>query len=78
VGDPFHHHTEQGPQVSKEQMETILKYIEIGKKEGAKLGVGGSRVGDKGYYVEPTVFHDVDDHMTVSSAHVFLISVMIM
>lgn len=52
--------------MSKDQLDRILKYIDIGKKEGARLGTGGARHGDKGYYVQPTVFHDVEDHHTVS------------
>ena len=66
VGDPFHPETEQGPQVSQEQLDRILKYIEIGKKEGAQLATGGARHGTKGYFVQPTVFHGVEDHHTVS------------
>ena len=57
VGDPFHPDSEQGPQVSKEQLDRILRYIELGKQEGATLGTGGGRYGEQGYYVQPTVFH---------------------
>merc|ERR1740124_1188974 len=56
VGNPFDMSNEQGPQVDEEQMKTILGYVESGKQEGAKLLTGGSRYGDKGYYVQPTVF----------------------
>lgn len=59
VGDPFKETTNQGPQVDGDQMQKILGYIESGKKEGAKLLTGGHRHGNKGYYVEPTVFADV-------------------
>jgi delta 1-pyrroline-5-carboxylate dehydrogenase len=68
VGDPFHPETEQGPQVSREQMETIMRYIDLGKREGAKLMAGGDRHGSKGFYVQPTVFADVNDHHTVSQS----------
>lgn len=56
VGDPFHPDSDQGPQVSREQLDRILKYIDLGKQEGATLATGGARCGDKGYYVQPTVF----------------------
>jgi len=56
VGDPFHPESEQGPQVSKEQLDRILRYIEVGKHEGATLATGGARHGAQGYYVQPTVF----------------------
>ncbi|QHO43020.1 Aldehyde dehydrogenase family 2 member [Arachis hypogaea] len=59
VGDPFDPKSQQGPQVDKKQFEKILSYIEHGKKEGATLLYGGKRLGDKGYYIEPTIFSDV-------------------
>ena len=52
-------------------MEKILNYIDIGKKEGAKLLTGGKRVGNKGYFVEPTVFTDVQDNMTIAKEEIF-------
>ena len=48
LGDPLHPETQQGPQVSQEQFDRILGYIESGKKEGARLATGGQRVGKKG------------------------------
>jgi len=71
VGDPFASGVEQGPQVDQAQMEKILDLIESGKKEGAKLATGGKRVGDKGYYVEPTVFADVNDDMRIAKEEIF-------
>ena len=71
VGDPFHPSTEQGPQVDQTQLEKVLGYIECGQREGAKLTTGGGRVGDKGYFVEPTVFSDVHDHMTIAQEEIF-------
>jgi coniferyl-aldehyde dehydrogenase len=59
VGDPFDAATNMGPQVDKVQFERVLKYIEIGKNEGATLLTGGKPTGDKGYYIEPTIFVDV-------------------
>jgi aldehyde dehydrogenase (NAD+) len=74
VGDPFSMDTEQGPQVSKEQQDRVRHYIDIGKQEGARLLVGGNGVsGDlaSGYFVEPTVFADVDDDMTIAKEEIF-------
>jgi len=71
VGDPFDVKTEQGPQVDKEQFDKILHYIEAGQKEGAKLMCGGKRQGDKGFFVEPTVFADVKDDMKIATDEIF-------
>jgi len=71
VGDPFDPKTEQGPQVDKEQYDKILTYIKSGKEEGAKLLCGGSAVGDKGYFIQPTVFADVEDHMHIAQEEIF-------
>src|SRR5271154_227471 len=56
LGDPLDPQTEQGPQVSQEQMDKILGYVKLGQKEGATLLTGGHRHGNKGFFVEPTVF----------------------
>jgi aldehyde dehydrogenase (NAD+) len=71
VGDPFHPETTQGPQVSQEQLDRILGYIEAGKAEGARLLTGGRRLGSQGYFVEPTVFADVKDEMTIAKEEIF-------
>src|SRR5580698_187488 len=71
VGDPFDAGTEQGPQVDQTQMDKVLGYIESGRREGAKLACGGSRVGNTGYFVEPTVFSDVQDNMTIAREEIF-------
>ena len=57
-------------QVSKEQFDSVSRYIKLGKEEGAKLACGGNRHGDKGYFIEPTVFVDVQDHMTIAKEEV--------
>ena len=60
--DPLDPKTRMGAIVSQEQMQTVLGYIEAGKKEGAKLIAGGNRVsvdGSKGYFIEPTIFGGV-------------------
>lgn len=71
VGNPFDSNTEQGPQIDEEQMIKILGYIESGKKEGASLVTGGKRVGGKGYFIEPTIFSDVKDDMTIAREEIF-------
>jgi aldehyde dehydrogenase (NAD+) len=71
VGDPFDPETTQGPQVSQEQFDRIMGYIEAGKKEGAKLLTGGSRLGAKGYFIEPTVFDNVKDEMKIAKEEIF-------
>jgi aldehyde dehydrogenase (NAD+) len=71
VGDPLDNETEQGPQVSQEQLDKILGYVKIGQDQGAKLITGGRRVGDKGYFVEPTIFDQVRDDMTVAKDEIF-------
>jgi aldehyde dehydrogenase (NAD+) len=71
LGDPLESGTEQGPQVSQEQMDKILGYVEIGQKQGAKLVVGGKRHGDKGFFVEPTVFDNVNDDMAIARDEIF-------
>lgn len=57
-------------QVDKEQFEKILDLIDSGKKQGAKLSCGGKRVGDKGFFIEPTVFSDVTDDMRIATEEV--------
>jgi len=71
VGDPFDLANEQGPQVDREQMEKILGYVESGKAEGARLLTGGARHGDKGFFVQPTVFSDVEDDMKICREEIF-------
>lgn len=71
VGDPFDPETTQGPQVSQEQCDRIMSYIEAGKKEGAKLLTGGNRHGSKGYFIEPTVFAGVTDDMKIAREEIF-------
>ncbi|XP_015112061.1 aldehyde dehydrogenase, mitochondrial [Diachasma alloeum] len=71
VGNPFDLNIEHGPQVDEEQMNKILSMIESGKSQGAKLETGGTRIGDKGYFVAPTVFADVQDDMTIAREEIF-------
>lgn len=62
---------EQGPQVDKIQFDRVMGYIEKGKSEGAIVSHGGSRHGDKGYFVQPTVFSGVSDDMTIAKEEIF-------
>ncbi|ORZ02772.1 aldehyde dehydrogenase domain-containing protein [Syncephalastrum racemosum] len=71
LGDPFDEDTIQGPQINKSQFEKILSYIEIGKKEGAQLVCGGKRWGNKGYYIEPTVFTRCHNQMRIMREEIF-------
>lgn len=71
VGDPFAPDTEQGPQVSQEQFDRVMSFIDAGQKEGAKMLTGGNRVGQKGYFIEPTIFTDVNDEMKIAKDEIF-------
>jgi len=71
VGDPFDPATEQGPQVSQEQFDRVMGYIDAGQKDGAKMLLGGQRVGDRGYFIQPTVFTDVQDDMKIAREEIF-------
>lgn len=71
IGDPLDPGTEQGPQVSQEQLDKILHYVDLGKKQGATLLTGGERVGDKGFFVEPTIFDNVKDDMAIARDEIF-------
>lgn len=71
VGDPFDPQTTQGPQVSQEQFDRVMGFIEAGKKDGAKLLCGGNRAGGKGYFIEPTVFDNVKDEMKIAREEIF-------
>ncbi|KAK0651663.1 aldehyde dehydrogenase domain-containing protein [Cercophora newfieldiana] len=71
VGDPFHHETFQGPQVSQLQYDRIMGYIESGKEDGATIEVGGERHGDKGYFIQPTIFSNVTSEMKIMQEEIF-------
>ncbi len=71
VGDPLDEETYMGPVVSEEQFDRVMSYIEIGQGEGAKLITGGSRIGDKGYFVQPTIFADVNNRMRIAQEEIF-------
>jgi aldehyde dehydrogenase (NAD+) len=71
LGDPFDPETQQGPQVDQAQFDKIMKYIDYGKEDGASCVSGGKRFGDRGYYVEPTLFANVTDDMRIARDEIF-------
>jgi acyl-CoA reductase-like NAD-dependent aldehyde dehydrogenase len=73
VGDPFDPATQMGPLVSGRQRERVEGYIATGKEQGATLVTGGGRPKqlDRGYYVEPTVFANVDNASTIAQEEIF-------
>jgi aldehyde dehydrogenase (NAD+) len=72
-GDPTDAANLQGPQISKKQQERVLGYIEKGKAQGARVVTGGGVPAHlpKGFYVEPTLFADVDNGMTIAQEEIF-------
>lgn len=75
VGLPWEKDTQMGSQINENQLKKILAYIEIGKKEGAKVATGGYRITenglDKGCFVKPTILVDVDNKMRVAQEEIF-------
>ena len=71
VGNPFDLKTEQGPQISQVQFDKIMHHIEAGMREGAKLEYGGNKIGERGFFIEPTVFTGVENQMSIARAEIF-------
>ncbi len=71
LGDPLDPATEQGPQIDQAQFDKIIHYIDLGKSEGAQCLTGGQRWGDRGYFIEPTLFADVNDNMAIAQEEIF-------
>ncbi len=71
LGNPFSSSTQQGPQVDQAQFDKIMSYIQKGQAQGAKCETGGRRFGDRGYFVEPTVFSNVTDQMDIAREEIF-------
>ena len=67
--------TDVGPLINEAQMKKVLDYIEIGKKEGARLVIGGKACTEggcaKGYFIEPTIFADVEPNMRIAQEEIF-------
>jgi betaine-aldehyde dehydrogenase len=72
LGAPLDRETKMGPLVSKDQYDRVLSYLEVGRKE-AKVASGGGRSSDfaKGYYVQPTIFYDVDNSARIAREEIF-------
>ncbi|QFT57268.1 NAD/NADP-dependent betaine aldehyde dehydrogenase [Sulfitobacter sp. THAF37] len=71
IGDPMDPATSFGPMVSERQMNIVLSYIEKGRAEGARVVTGGARIDREGFYLQPTVFADVTDSMTIAREEIF-------
>lgn len=71
IGDPRDEATNFGPMVSEEQSQIVLSFIEKGKAEGARLIAGGARADRPGAFIEPTIFADVTDDMTIAREEIF-------
>lgn len=71
IGDPFEFSVENGPQIDQDQFDKIMELIDSGKKQGAKLQCGGGRHGNKGYYIQNTVFSEVTDDMRIAKEEIF-------
>jgi alpha-ketoglutaric semialdehyde dehydrogenase len=81
VGDGLDDHTQMGPLVSESQLETVMKYVAIGRTEGARVVTGGHRLAGahaRGWFHEPTIFGDVDPSMRIAQEEIFgpVVSVM--
>jgi aldehyde dehydrogenase (NAD+) len=71
MGDPFDQKSTIGPLVSREQFDRVKGYLEVGKKEGAKVAAGGEAGSGKGYFVKPTLFADVKNEMRIAREEIF-------
>lgn len=71
MGDPLDENVNFGPMVSQKQMEIVQGFIAKGQAEGARLVTGGQREGTEGYFLQPTVFADVTDDMTIAREEIF-------
>lgn len=71
IGDPLNPETEHGPQIDQAQFDKIMSYVELGRDQGAVCAAGGERVGNRGYFIAPTVFADVTDEMAIATDEIF-------
>jgi len=71
LGNPFDNETSQGPQVDQAQFDKILSYISKGQEAGAKCVTGWKRFGNKGFFIEPTIFDRVTDDMPIATDEIF-------
>src|SRR5450755_3276559 len=72
LGPPLERETKMGPLVSKEQYDRVSSYLELGKKEAKTASGGGlAKEFDKGFYIQPTIFYDVDNNARISREEIF-------
>ena len=72
VGDPFDPETQQGPQIDQAQFDKIMGYVDAGQEgRGASASPAAGGVGDRGYFIEPTLFTEVTDNMTIAKEEIF-------
>jgi betaine-aldehyde dehydrogenase len=71
LGDPFEPGTTMGALINAKQLERVCRYIEIGREEGARIVTGGGRPSRSGYFVEPTLFADASNSMTIARQEIF-------
>jgi aldehyde dehydrogenase (NAD+) len=71
LGDPLDPATEQGPQVDRAQFDKVMRYIELGRLDGARCLTGGERFGERGFFVQPTIFDNVSDDMAIAREEIF-------
>ena len=71
IGDPMDEATHIGPMASERQLSIVLGYIEKGRSEGARLVLGGKALPGPGWFIEPTIFADVTDEMTIAREEIF-------
>lgn len=71
VGNPFDAETKLGPLISEKQLDRVMSYVDEGVSAGARLMAGGHRVGEAGYFIEPTVFSDVSNKMRIAREEIF-------
>lgn len=71
IGDPMDKKTDVGPVINKKQFDSVMGYIKTGIEEGAEILTGGKKSGNKGYYIEPTVFINCDNKMKISQEEIF-------
>ncbi|KAJ7595447.1 aldehyde dehydrogenase [Mycena floridula] len=71
TGDPFAGTSQHGPQVSQTQFDRVMGYIDSGKKDGATVHTGGQQEGEKGFFIEPTIFTNVDASMKIVKEEIF-------
>lgn len=71
VGSPLESGVDLGPLISEKQMNRVLSYVDAGHEQGAVASLAGSRLGDKGFFVAPTVFSGVDNDMKIAQEEIF-------